>query len=152
MNQPMPPIEDTTESRFFAEYDRMKGDLAHARQEILLISNQLRDANIETEKLAYKCDFLTQEVARVTASREQYERIAIRVSGKMDAALDALAATVDGIRDEIREAAFTKVPTVAPAGTAEAAGIDVERIGEKFGAGRETDQRLPRPNIGGPHA
>lgn len=140
--------DQTTERQFFAEYDRMKTDLAHARQEILLLSNQLRDANSEQEKLAFKCDFLTSEIARVTASREQYERVAIRVSGMMDGALDGLIAVAEKMKGEIREAAFTKTPSPpkpdpVPAEIAEAKLPELIAM-----AGQESHTALPAPRFG----
>jgi chromosome segregation ATPase len=110
----MTQIEETTEARFFAEYDRTKDELAHARQEIALLTEQLRTANLENEKLSYKCDFLLKQVKQITDSRDQYERIAIRLVGKMDGALDAWTAMAEKMKEEIREAAFTKAPMVAP--------------------------------------
>jgi hypothetical protein len=75
---------ESTEARFFDEYDRMKLDLAEAQKKVMLLTDQLRSAYAENQGLAYKVDFLTAEVLRVTASREQYERVAIRVSAKME--------------------------------------------------------------------
>lgn len=146
--------EHTTEQQFFAEYDRMKADLTHARQEILLLSNQLRDSNAEQEKLAFKCDFLTKEVARVTASREQYERVAIRITAMMDGALDSHIALSQKMKDEIRDAAFTKVPgspkPPEPPAEPEEPSVDVEKIAQTFGAGfgAEHVTTLPAPRFG----
>lgn len=142
-------IEETTEARFFAEYDRTKADLAHARQEILLLSEQLGTANTENEKLSYKCDFLLQEMRRITASRDQYERVAVRLVGKMDGALDAWMAMAESMKNEIREVAFTKSPVVRAPGEPHIVETDqskpvtepiaAEEIGRKFGAGFNLD-------------
>lgn len=148
----MDQIEETTESRFFAEYDRTKADLADARLEIMLLAEQLKTANVENEKLSYKCDFLTGEVKRMADSRDQYERIAVRLVGKMDGALDAWLAMADGMKNEIRDAAFTKAPStvtikgepnsVAAAVKPQPETVAVEEIGRNFGAGFNTD--IPR--------
>jgi hypothetical protein len=129
--------ELSTEQRFFDEYDGMKSDLAHARQEILLLSNQLRDANTENEKMAYKVDFLTAEVSRITASREQYERVAIRVSAKMESGVAMMMQQLSDLQAEIQDAAFAKVPgTVMPPNEMPAAtDDDVAAMGKRFGAG-----------------
>lgn len=159
----------STERQFFTEYDQMKTDLKQAQQEIILLTNQLRDANAETEKLAFKCDFLTREIARVTASREQYERVAIRVAAKMDGALDAWTAMAETMKDEIRDAAFTKVPSMAPIKIeTEESGVNIAAIAAQFGAGFEKEnaaelarrldseaktETLPAPKFGsGPQA
>lgn len=147
--------QPSTEEQFFAAYDQMKSDLAHARQEIILISGQLRDANSENEKLAYKCDFLISENAKIATSRDLYQRVAARVAGKLDGALDAWIAMAEGMKDEIRDAAFTKVPTApVPAATPYATTTAIietafveendgaEIIGRKFGAGFNTE--IPR--------
>jgi hypothetical protein len=86
----------------------LQADLAAARQQNLVLSDQLRQANILNEGLAYKLDYMHQEVARVTASREQYERVAIRVSAKMEAATSMVMGQLAELQEEIRAAAFTK--------------------------------------------
>jgi uncharacterized protein (DUF3084 family) len=138
--------DQTTEQQFFAEYDQMKNDLKHARQEILLLSNQVRDGQTEQQGLAYKADFLTAENARLTASREQYERVAIRAAAMLDGALTALLATLQRMQEEIRDAAFTKVPGSAKPDTIaeEPAPVDVEKIAETFAAGFD-GQQTPLP-------
>lgn len=140
-------IEETTEARFFAEYDRTKADLAHARNEILLLSGQLKDAGMEQEKLAYKNDFLQRENARLLASRDQYERVAIRAAAVLDGALTAQIATIEKLQAEIREAAFTKTPAIQPSGTEEATKIEPEKIAERFGSGHKASDTLPKPII-----
>jgi hypothetical protein len=101
---------ESTEARFFEEYDRMKLDLAEAQQKVMLLTDQLRSADAENQGLAYKVDFLKLEVDRVTASREQYERVAIRVSAKMEAATSMVMGQLADLLEEIKAAAFAEVP------------------------------------------
>jgi|SRR5882672_4346655 len=147
----------STAARFMDEYDGIKSDLAHARQEILLISNQLRDANTENEKMAYKVDFLTAEITRISASREQYERVAIRVSAKMEGAVAMMVSQLGDLHAEIRDAAFTRVPGTIPSPEPPdppSEEINAEEVGKRFGAGFEaepsvTSITLPAPRFGG---
>ena len=101
---------DSTEAQFFDAYDKMKSDLADERQKNMLLTDQLREANGENRDLSYKVDFLTAEVARVTASREQYERVAIRVSAKMEGATAMMIRQLTDLQEEIKMAAFSEVP------------------------------------------
>jgi hypothetical protein len=101
---------ESTEARFFEEYDRMKLDLAEAQQKVMLLTDQLRQANAENQAFAYKVDFLKLEVDRVTASREQYERVAIRVSAKMEGATAMMIRQLGDLQEEIKAAAFAEVP------------------------------------------
>lgn len=147
--------EVSTAAKFMDEYDGIKSDLAHARQEILLLSGQLRDANSETEKMAYKVDFLTAEITRISASREQYERVAIRVSAKMEGAVAMMVSQLGDLHAEIRDAAFTKVPGAVPAPSpsdAIAEEINAVEVGKRFGAGFEAEPAsvalLPSPKFG----
>ena len=109
-----PEIEESTEALFFAEYDRTKADLAQCRTENELLKQQLRDNISEQEKLAYKVDFLTQDIRRLTEQRDQYQKIAIRVAGKMDGAIDGMCAMLHKMQEEIQEAAYT-APETPPA-------------------------------------
>ena len=147
--------EPTTEQQFFAEYDQMKDRLKAAEQQIMVLTDQLRTANTEGEALAYKNDFLTQEIARITTSREQYERIAIRSAAVLDGALTALVATIQQMQAEIRDAAFIKVPGSAKQSIAdeEHEGIKVQDIAAAFAPevdARPTSATLPpnRPGNG----
>jgi hypothetical protein len=101
---------ESTEARFFEEYDRMKLDLAEAEAKVMVLTDQLRSSQAENQALAYKVDFLTAEVSRVTASREQYERVAIRVSAKMEGATAMMIRQLGDLQDEIKAAAFAEVP------------------------------------------
>jgi hypothetical protein len=146
---------ESTEARFFDEYDRMKLDLAEAQQKVMLLTDQLRSAHAENHGLAYKVDFLKLEVDRVTASREQYERVAIRVSAKMEGATAMMMRQLGDLQEEIKAAAFAEVPGKfkdapepapqpekplsrldhpTPSAMGEAI-IAVEQIGRSFGAG-----------------
>jgi len=145
----------TTEEQFLAEHNTaLKEDLKQARQEIALLSEQIRDGKSEQEKLAYKNDFLLAETVRLTASREQYERVAIRSTAILDGALTSLIATCQSLQSEIRDAAFTKVPGSAkidpPAEPANANTVDVEKIAETFASGFDEAQTPlpPKPRFG----
>jgi hypothetical protein len=125
---------ESTEARFFEEYDRMKLDLAEAQQKVMLLTDQLRQANAENQAFAYKVDFLKLEVDRVTASREQYERVAIRVSAKMEGATAMMIRQLGDLQEEIKAAAFAEVPGKvkdAPERPAEAEEPLSERISGK---------------------
>lgn len=129
----------TTEEKFLADHNTaLKEDLKQANNEIATLAKQVADGQSEQEKLAYKCDFILAENARLTASREQYERVAIRATALLDGALTSLMATVQQLQNEIRDAAFTKVPGAAkPAApeVTENVTVEVEKIAETFGAG-----------------
>jgi hypothetical protein len=135
--------------------DALRSDLAAARQQNMVLTDQLRAAEARNEAMAHRVDFLTQEVGRVTASREQYERVAIRVSAKMEGATAMMLQQLQDLQDEIKSAAFAKVPgtvqnepqpslaagqpILPPDGpslmTPEEAIIAIEQIGRTFGAG-----------------
>lgn len=129
----------TTEEQYLADHNTaLKEDLKQARNQIATLTQQITDGQAEQEKLAYKYDFLLGENARITASREQYERVAIRVAAIADGALTSLMSTVQQLQSEIRDAAFTKVPGSAKAPAAEPTenvAVDVEKIAETFAAG-----------------
>jgi|1185.fasta_scaffold26244_3 hypothetical protein len=139
----------STEEQYLADHNAaLKEDLKQCRAENVLLQKQIADGVAEQEKLAWKQDFLLAETARLAASREQYERIAIRVSAILDGALTALMATVQQMHDEIRDAAFTKVPgtpKLPDPGTT--VNVDVEKIAETFAAGFEgmENPALPPP-------
>ena len=137
--------ERTTEEQYLADHNAaLKEDLKQARNEIATLSQQIVDGQVEQEKLSYKNDFLVGEVARITASREQYERVAIRSTAILDGALTSLMSTVQQLQSEIRDAAFTKVPgspKAAQTEPTENVTVDVEKIAETFAAGFEE----PRP-------
>lgn len=101
---------ESTEARFFDEYDKLKADFAESQLKVMLLTDQLRTANAENQAFAYKVDFLTAEVSRVTASREQYERVAIRVSAKMEGATAMMIRQLGDLQEEIKAAAFAEVP------------------------------------------
>jgi hypothetical protein len=101
---------DSTEAQFFDAYDKLKSDLADERQKNMLLTDQLREANGENRDLSYKVDFLTAEVARVTASREQYERVAIRVSAFAESIASVAVKQLHDLQDEIKATAFAQVP------------------------------------------
>jgi hypothetical protein len=92
----------------------LQADLSAARQQNLVLADQLRAADARNEAQAHRIDWLTGEVARVTASREQYERVAIRVSAKMEAATSMVMGQLAELQEEIREAAFTQTPGADP--------------------------------------
>ncbi len=143
----------TTEEQYLADHNTaLKEDLKQCRSENALLQKQIADGLAEQEKLAYKHDFLLSETARITASREQYERVAIRVSAILDGALTALMATVQQMQDEIRDAAFTKVPgTPKSPDPGTTASVDVEKIAETFAAGFENTENVmlpPPPRFG----
>ena len=123
----------------------LQADLAAARQQNLVQADQLRAAEARNEAQSHRIDFLIAEVARVTASREQYERVAIRVSAKMESATSMMMGQLAELQDEISDAAFTK-----PAGTVETAPatpvVDNEPASEEDrplrGIFTESDQRL----------
>jgi len=145
----------TTEEQFLAEHNTaLKEDLKQARHEIALLSDQVRDGKAEQEQLSYKADHLLSENARVTASREQYERVAIRTTAILDGALTSLMAVLQSLQAEIRDAAFTKVPGSAkinpPAEPANSGSVEVEKIAETFAAGFDADQTPlpPKPRFG----
>lgn len=139
--------------------DALRLDLTAARQQNMVLIDQLREANTLNEALSYKIDFLTSEVARVTSSREQYERVAIRVSAKMEGATAMMIKQLQDLQDEIKTAAFAKVPGAIPRSPAASvddprphtgepehapspsvSDIDIEKlhqIGRNFGAGFE---------------
>ncbi len=103
--------------------EALRSDLASSRQENGMLRDQLREANTLNESLSYKVDFLTAEVSRVTVSREQYERISIRVSTVAESVVKVAMGQLEGLMDEIKAAAFTQVPGVlkeAPKASAEA--------------------------------
>lgn len=129
----------TTEEQYLADHNAaLKEDLKQARNQIATLTKQIADGEAEQEKLSYKNDFLVGEVARITASREQYERVAIRSTAILDGALTSLMSTVQQLQSEIRDAAFTKVPgsPKAPETAAtENVTVDVEKIAETFAAG-----------------
>jgi hypothetical protein len=111
---------ESTEARFFDEYDKLKIDLAESQLKVMLLTDQLRTANAENQALAYKVDFLKLEVDRVTASREQYERVAIRVSAKMEGATAMMMRQLGDLQEEIKAAAFAEVPGKVKVATAAA--------------------------------
>jgi seryl-tRNA synthetase len=139
----------------------LQADLAAARQQNLVLADQLRAAEARNEAMAHRVDFLTAEVARVTASREQYERVAIRVSAKMEAATSMMMGQLAELQDEIRSAAFTLPPGTAPnvpATPAEPekqsseflpAVADIETLSRSFIAGfHSSSSLLPPPRLG----
>jgi len=145
--------ERTTEEQFLAEHNAaLKEDLKQARAENALLAKQIVEGQSEQEKLSYKTDFLLAETVRLTASREQYERVAIRSTAILDGALTALIATCQSLQAEIRDAAFTKVPGTPKTDTLpeEPAAVDVEKIAETFAAGFEASQTPlpPTPRFG----
>jgi hypothetical protein len=136
----------------------LQADLAAARQQNLVLADQLRQANTLNEGLAYKLDFMHAEVVRVTASREQYERVAIRVSAKMEAATSMVMGQLAELQEEIRAAAFTKpagTVEMAPARPAEAPepSYDTPIVGDattisEFLRFADSASRLPPPRFG----
>jgi len=144
--------ERTTEEKYLADHNTaLKEDLKQARHEIALLTDHVRAGKIEQEQLAYKADHLLAETVRLTASREQYERVAIRTTAILDGALTALMATLQSLQSEIRDAAFTKVPGTPkkPEPETAAVAVDVEKIAETFAAGFDGIQALlPKPKFG----
>lgn len=139
--------ERTTEEQYLADHNAaLKEDLKQARNEIATLAQQILDGKGEQEQLAYKNDFLLAETIRLTASREQYERVAIRSTAILDGALTALMATCESLQMEIRDAAFTKVPGAAKVAEPEATTVDVENIAKTFAAGFEKEEATPLPN------
>lgn len=137
----------TTEEQYLADHNTaLKEDLKACRHENALLSEQIRDGKAEQEKLSYKNDFILAETVRLTASREQYERVAIRTTAILDGALTALLATCQSLQSEIRDAAFTKVPGTAKVTEPESATVDVENIAKTFAAGFEKEETTPLPN------
>lgn len=100
----------STEAQFFAEYDKLKSDLAEANQQIMVLTDQLRTERTTNEGLAYKVDFLVAQVERVTASGAQYERVVVRVSAIADTIASVAAKQLADLREEIKLAAFINVP------------------------------------------
>jgi len=145
---------ESTEARFFDEYDKLKADLAESQLKVMLLTDQLRTANAENQALAYKVDFLKLEVDRVTASREQYERVAIRVSAKMEGATAMMIRQLGDLQEEIKAAAFAEVPGKvkdAPETVpkpekpllADGEGLTLEELGRIIGGTCETTDDLP---------
>ena len=129
--------------------DALRADLTASRQEVMLIKDQLREANTLNEALSYKVDFLTSEVARITASREQYERVSIRVATFAESCANVAIKQLQDLQEEIKAAAFAKVPGAVQTASAprQEAGIDnaitameieAEQIGKTFDAGFKT--------------
>ncbi len=123
-------MTQSTETLFFEEYDRMKADLASSQQQVMLLKDQLREANTLNEGLSYKVDYLTVEVGRITTSREQYERVSIRVATFAESVATVAIKQLQDLQDEIKSAAFAKVPgsvqiaPEAPLGGLTASSID----------------------------
>lgn len=145
--------ERTNEEQFLAEHNAsLREDLKQARNEIATLAQQVLDGKAEQEKLSYKNDFLVSETVRLTASREQYERIAIRTAALADGALTSLMAALTQMHNEIRDAAFTKVPGTPkpPEPTQGTVAVDVESIAKTFAAGFDDGERsaLPLPRFG----
>jgi hypothetical protein len=135
--------------------DALRSDLAAARQQNMVLTDQLRAAEARNEAMAHRVDFLTQEVGRVTASREQYERVGIRASAMLESGTSMMIKLLQDLQDEIKSAAFAKVPgtvqnepqpslaagqPILPADgpslmTADEAIVAIEQIGRTFGAG-----------------
>lgn len=90
--------------------EALRVDLNAARQQVMVLTDQLREANSLNEALSYKVDFLTKEVGRVTASREQYERVSIRVATFAESVASVAIKQLQDLQDEIKTAAFAKVP------------------------------------------
>lgn len=142
--------------------EALRVDLNAARQQVMVLTDQLREAHSLNETLSYKVDFLTQEVGRVTASREQYERVSIRVATFAESVASVAIKQLQDLQDEIKSAAFAKVPGAVlspPPASVEALrphpvgaehepspsidDIDVKALGKTFGAGYDI------PNSGG---
>lgn len=146
----------------------LQAELTDERDRNAVLTDQLRAANLLNEGLAYKLDFMHGEVARVTASREQYERVAIRVSAKMEAATSMVMGQLSELQEEIRQAAFTKPAEpveIAPTAPAEPPSydgdnpgfiLDYAEISRTFGAGfssgitegNTSASLLPAPRFG----
>ncbi len=146
--------------------EALRSDLTEARSKVMLLTDQLRTANAENQALSYKVDFLTQEVGRVTASREQYERISIRVATFAESVANVAIKTLEDLRSEIKAAAFGKVPgeiksepALAPLAALGAklndqgqiallTEITAEQLGKTFGAGFSSADLLPPARFG----
>jgi hypothetical protein len=100
----------STEAQFFAEYDKLKSDYAESQMQVLVLTDQVRELTGINSNLKFQTDFLTAEVARVTASREQYERVGIRASAMLEAGTTMVMKLLEDLQEEIRIAAFAKVP------------------------------------------
>jgi hypothetical protein len=118
----------------------LQADLAAARQQNLVLADQLREANTLNEGLAYKLDYMHREVAKVTASREQFERVSIRVATLAESVATVAIKQLEEIRGEIRKAAFGKVPGAVQVAPAEPAGEDSGYIDDMM---RGEDFELP---------
>lgn len=135
----------------------LQSDLAAARQQNLVLADQLRAAEARNEGLAHKVDWQTKEIARITADREQFERISIRVATIAESVASVAIKQLKDLQSEIREAAFTKpsvavpsepaTPIGADSGYIEEAmrtvdGLSLEDLGNLIGAAREPDENM----------
>src|SRR6267142_1615094 len=128
--------------------EALRSDINAARNQILTLKDQLREAHTLNEALSYKLDYLTEEVARVTTSREQYERVSIRVATFAESVASVAIKQLQDLQEEIKSAAFSKVPGAVQIAPAVSVGVaaqsidcpvpsveDLEKIGKRFGAG-----------------
>lgn len=147
--------------------EALRLDLNAARQQVMLLTDQLREANSLNEALSYKVDFLTQEVGRVTTSREQYERVSIRVATIAESVANIAIKQLQDLQEEIKAAAFAKVPgavqstpvvpfTIPPQPVENMLipepsieEMEAKVIGKQFGAGfGDSASLLPPPRFG----
>jgi hypothetical protein len=109
-------IHDRTpsETQFLRDHDQLKTDLAESQQQVMVLTDQVRELTGINSNLKFQNDFLIEQVERVTVDKAKFERVVVRVS----AIADTIAATAQhqlaDLREEIKLAAFIKVPgTVA---------------------------------------
>jgi hypothetical protein len=105
-------IHDRTpsETQFLRDYDQLKDDLAEARQQVMVLTDQVRELTGINSNLKFQTEFLIQQVERVTASGAQYERVVVRVSAIAETIASVAAKQLADLREEIKLAAFIKVP------------------------------------------
>ncbi len=144
--------------------EALRSDLAAARQQVMVLTDQLRDANALNEALSYKVDILVKQVAALDASKGQFERVSIRVATLAESVATVAIKQLEEIRDEIRLAAFAKVPGMIPSSPAEPTDatasnisdpvpsvddLEAEIVGKLFGAGFEgSASKLPPARFG----
>jgi hypothetical protein len=142
-------MTDHTQGAFEAA---LQADLAAARQQNLVLADQLRAADARNEAQAHRIDFLIQDRERVIQAGVRDERIVIRIGTLAESVATIAIKQLEEIREEIRRAAFGKVPGTAqdvpapPVGAVEPGKtvepgrgpptpiISVEQIAKTFGA------------------
>ena len=135
--------------------EALRADINAARNQIMMLKDQLREAQTLNETLSYKIDYLTEEVARVTTSREQYERVSIRVATFAESVASVAIKQLQDLQEEIKSAAFSKVPGSVQNVTTSPNDVipsmdDMVMAGKQFGAGFDSPSAslLPVPKFG----